>query len=136
MESGVSKLKLSEATEPIPDFGQGSDPYQGIQVHDYKNVSFLRMDPRAKAASKQTIQMLGDYYPETLSRKFFVNVPIFMQWMFAAMKLFVSAETTKKFEVFSDGVYVAPALGEAVVPGEYGGKLESLAKSGEELELE
>lgn len=81
MEMGVSKLKLAEATTPIPDYGAGPDPYQGIQVHDYSNVSFLRMDPRAKAASKKTIELLGAHYPETLSRKFFVNVPLVMQWV-------------------------------------------------------
>ncbi|KAF2663168.1 phosphatidylinositol transfer protein SFH5 [Microthyrium microscopicum] len=135
MELGVSKLKLAEATEPIPNYGEGDDPYQGIQVHDYKSVSFLRMDPRAKAASKQTIQMLGDYYPETLSRKFFVNVPLVMQWMFAAMKLFVSAETTKKFTVLSDGVYVKGELGDAV-PKEYGGRAGPLEEVGEGMKLE
>lgn len=135
MELGVSKLKLAEATEPIPDYGKGEDPYQGIQVHDYKSVSFLRMDPRAKAASKQTISMLGDYYPETLSRKFFVNVPIIMQWMFGAMKLFVSAETTKKFVVLSDGAYVVGELGDSI-PTEYGGKAGSLVEVGEGMKLD
>jgi hypothetical protein len=135
MELGVSKLNLTKANTPIPDFGEGEDPYQGIQVHDYKSVSFLRMDTRAKAASKQTIELLGQFYPETLSRKLFVNVPLIMQWMFAAMKLFVSAETTKKFVVLSDGSYIAGELGESV-PKEYGGTLGELETMGEGLKLE
>jgi len=135
MELGVSKLNLSSASNAIPDWGQGPDPYRGIQVHDYQSVSFLRMDPRAKAASRQTISLLADYYPETLSRKLFVNVPLVMQWMFAAMKLFVSAETTGKFAVLSDGGYVKGELGEDV-PKEYGGKRGALAEVGEELKLE
>jgi hypothetical protein len=134
MEFGVSKLKLADATEPIPDYGQGSDPYQGIQVHDYKSVSFLRMDPRAKLASKLAVQILGDHYPETLSLKFFVNVPVFMQWMFAAMKLFISAETAKKFVVLNDSAYVAETLGESI-PKEHGGKLGPLEEVGEQLKL-
>jgi hypothetical protein len=45
MERSVQKLNLSKATRPIPDFGQGPDPYQGYQVHDYLHVSFIRQDP-------------------------------------------------------------------------------------------
>ena len=135
MELGVSKLELSKATSPIPDHGAGADPYQGIQVHDYKSVSFIRMDPRAKAASKKTIELLGSYYPETLSRKFFVNVPLLMQWMFGAMKLFVSRDTVKKFSVLSYGGAVAGELGDGV-PAEYGGKAEKLEAVGEQTKLQ
>lgn len=53
MELGISKLNLASATKPIPDFGQGPDPYQGIQVHEYMNVSFIRQDPLVKAASSK-----------------------------------------------------------------------------------
>jgi hypothetical protein len=53
MELGISKLNLASATKPIPDFGEGPDPYQGIQVHEYMNVSFLRQDPFVKAASSK-----------------------------------------------------------------------------------
>jgi hypothetical protein len=135
MEFGVSKLELSKATQPIPDYGTGPDPYQGIQVHDYQSVSFLRMDPRAKAASKKTIELLGAHYPETLSRKLFVNVPLIMQWMFGAMKLFVSKETTQKFAVLSYGSYVAEELGDKSVPTEYGGTEGTLSDVGQGLKL-
>lgn len=46
MERSVQKLDLPNATKPIPNFGEGHDPYQGYQVHDYLQVSFLRQDPR------------------------------------------------------------------------------------------
>jgi hypothetical protein len=134
MELGVSKLELAKATVPIPDYNAGADPYQGIQVHDYKSVSFLRMDPRAKAASKKTIEVLGAYYPEMLRRKLFVNVPLVMQWMFGAMKLFVSRETVRKFCVLSSGSAVAGELGEGV-PAEYGGKAGKL-EGGEQTKLQ
>ena len=135
MEFGVSKLELTKATKAIPDYGAGPDPYQGIQVHDYQSVSFLRMDPRAKAASKKTIELLGAHYPETLSRKFFVNVPLIMQWMFAAMKLFVSKETTQKFAVLSYGSYVAVELSDKTVPKEYGGEGGTLSDIGQGLKV-
>lgn len=87
MELSIAELKLSDAKEPIPDYGKGIDPYQGIQVHDYLNVSFLRQDPDAKAAASKAIETFKNYYPETLSRKLFINVPVLMGWFFASMKL-------------------------------------------------
>lgn len=75
MELTIERLDLKAATLPIPDFGMGPDPYQAIQVHDYLNVSFLRQDPNAKAAAQKAIETFSAYYPETLSRKLFVNTP-------------------------------------------------------------
>jgi hypothetical protein len=49
MERSVQKLNLAAATKPIPDYGAGNDPYQGYQVHDYLQVSFIRQDPRTSS---------------------------------------------------------------------------------------
>lgn len=76
MELSVRELDLHNATEAIPE--NGPDPYRMIQVHDYLNVSFLRMDPAVRAASKETIQTFSMAYPELLKEKFFVNVPLVM----------------------------------------------------------
>jgi hypothetical protein len=65
MESSVAEIGLANATKPIPDYGQGVDPYQGFQVHEYLNVSFLRQDPLVKAASKKAIEVFGAYYRES-----------------------------------------------------------------------
>ena len=54
MEKSVQKLNLKNATKPIPNFGEGADPYQGFQVHDYLQVSFLRQDPRMFSAFPYT----------------------------------------------------------------------------------
>ncbi len=132
MELGLSHLDLSTATAPIPDYNCGPDPYQGIQVHDYLSVSFLRMDPYAKAASKKTIDVFQQFYPETLSRKFFVNVPVVMGWMFNAMKLVLAKETVKKFTVLSYGEQLATELS-SNVPSEYGGAGGRLKDVGEQL---
>jgi len=64
MELSVKQLDLPSATEKIPV--DGLDPYRMIQVHDYLNISFLRMDPNIKAASKETIQIFSMAYPELL----------------------------------------------------------------------
>ena len=51
MERSIQKLNLAAAKEPIPDHGQGPDPYQGFQVHDYLQVSFIRQDSRKSFSS-------------------------------------------------------------------------------------
>ena len=102
----------------------GIDPYRMIQVHDYLNVSFLRMDPAVKAASKEVIATFSMAYPELLNEKFFVNVPLLMGWVFTAMKLFLSPETVKKFHPLSYGSSLAselPSFGKEL-PVPYGGK--------------
>lgn len=121
MELSIRALRLSDATAPIPDYGKGADPYQGFQIHDYMGVSFLRQDPFVKAASKEAIATFTKYYPETLSRKFFVNVPVVMGWVFGAMKMVVNAETMKKITVVTYAKDLAKELGEGV-PEAYGGK--------------
>jgi hypothetical protein len=132
MERSVQKLNLADAKEPIPDFGKGPDPYQGIQVHDYLQVSFLRQNPDTRAATNKTIATLSAHYPETLSRKFFVNVPVIMGWMFALRKLVVAPETAKKFTVVSYGNQLATELGPSV-PKVYGGTAGDLKEIGEAL---
>lgn len=135
MERSIQKLNLAAAKEPIPDYGQGPDPYQGFQVHDYLQVSFIRQDSHVKAASKKTIETLGRYYPETLSRKFFVNVPILMGWFYTAVKLFVAKETIKKFTVLSYGNQLATELGQGI-PTVYGGTAGELKEVGEGVKVE
>lgn len=76
MELTIAKLHLADAKTPIPDYGQGPDPYQALQIHDYLSVSFLRQPAEVKAASSKTIQLFQLVYPETMSKKFFVNVPL------------------------------------------------------------
>ncbi|KAF2115812.1 CRAL-TRIO domain-containing protein [Lophiotrema nucula] len=132
MERSVHRLNLSSATKPIPNYNEGPDPYQGFQVHDYLQVSFLRQDPAVKAATKKTVETLGRFYPETLSRKFFVNVPVVMQWVYTAVKLFVAKETQKKFVVVSYGNQLAAELGSGL-PKEYGGTKRELKGVGETL---
>lgn len=101
-----------------------------VQVHDYLNVSFLRMDPSIRAASKETIQTFSMAYPELLREKFFVNVPLVMGWVFAAMKLFLSPATIKKFHPLSYSSSLAgelPGWGDQL-PATYGGKGEEVEK--------
>lgn len=130
MELSIRELDLPAATEKIPS--DGEDPYRMIQVHDYLNVSFLRMDPNIRAASKATIETFGMAYPELLKYKFFVNLPLAMSWVFAALRLFLSAETVKKFHPLSYGSNLAGEIPECgdQLPQAYGGKGAPLNESG------
>ncbi|KAL2863352.1 CRAL/TRIO domain protein [Aspergillus lucknowensis] len=122
MELAVKELNLDQATSVI-DY-DGKDPYQMIQVHDYLNVSFLRLNPMIRAATKKTIEVFSTAYPELLREKFFVNVPAIMGWMFALVKLFVNENTTRKFHPISNGANLArefPGLTEKF-PKAYGGE--------------
>src|SRR5690606_15222412 len=105
MELAVRELKIDQSTKVI-DY-HGEDPYQMIQVHDYLNVSFLRLNPNIRAASKETIETFSLAYPELLREKFFVNVPAIMSWMFTALKVFLSKNTIRKFHPISNGANLA-----------------------------
>jgi phosphatidylinositol transfer protein SFH5 len=124
MELAVQDLKMKDATEVI-DYDGEKDPYQMIQVHDYLNVKFFRMDPSVRVATKKTIDVFSTAYPELLSEKFFVNVPSIMGWMFSAMKVFLSRNTTRKFHPISNGANLAREFPAAIadkIPKTYGGK--------------
>ena len=123
MELAVQDLKMKDATEVIEY--DGEDPYQMIQVHDYLNVKFFRMDPSVRAATKKVIEVFATAYPELLSEKFFVNVPAIMGWMFTAMKFILSRNTTRKFHPITNGANLArefPASIAEKIPKVYGGK--------------
>lgn len=129
MELTLSSLSLPTTTIPIPDYAKGPDPHQAHQIHDYLHISFLRQPSEVKTASQKAIQIFTANYPETLSRKFFVNVPLVMQWMFGAMKMFMAKETVEKMCWLSYGSELHGYLGEGV-PGEYGGKGPGLKEVG------
>jgi hypothetical protein len=140
MEDALQALGIDKATKPITaDY----DPYKILQVHDYKSISFLRQSPVVKAASTETIKVFAQNYPELLKEKFFVNVPAFMGFIYAFMKLFVAAKTIKKFHPMSNGANLAKematsskvkALGQ-LLPKEYGGKGSDLSTTGRQPAL-
>ncbi|KFZ08281.1 hypothetical protein V502_09434, partial [Pseudogymnoascus sp. VKM F-4520 (FW-2644)] len=78
------------------------------------------------------IQTFAMAYPELVKEKFFVNVPLAMGWVFAALKLFLSAETIKKFHPLSYGGSLAGEIPEcgAQLPEVYGGKGVPLTEGG------
>ncbi|KAL2371964.1 Non-classical phosphatidylinositol transfer protein (PITP) [Blastomyces gilchristii] len=134
MEMAVKDLKLSEAKSVI-DYS-GEDPYQMIQVHDYQNVSFLRLNPSIKSATKHTIDVFSTAYPELLKEKFFVNVPALMGWVFTALKVFLSKNTIRKFHPITNGANLAREFAFAdELPKSYGGKGGELQESAQTVTL-
>lgn len=89
MELAMEALSLKTATKPIT---ANYDPYKITQVHDYKNISFLRQSPAVKTASKTTIEVFATNYPELLKEKFFLNVPAIMGKFFFLV-LFLKKKT-------------------------------------------
>lgn len=135
MELTLSKLPLKTGTANIPDYGTGPDVYQAIQVHDYLSVSFFRQPAEIKASSGKIIEMFQKYYPETVSYKYFVNVPLVMQWMMGAMKALMSKDTIQKMTWMTYGNQLVQYLGEEV-PKEYGGSGPSLEGSAETVKYD
>lgn len=67
-----------------------------------------------------------------------MNVPAIMGWMFAAMKVFLSKNTTKKFHPIANGANLAREfsdLGDAI-PKAYGGKGGELQENAKTVSLE
>jgi phosphatidylinositol transfer protein SFH5 len=125
MELAVASLNLPAATTAIT---VSYDPYKIYQVHDYKSISFFSQPASVKTASKETIKVFAQNYPELLKEKFFINVPAVMGFMYGLMKLFVAAKTVKKFHPMSNGGALAKEFGDSKVKGlvdmlppEYGG---------------
>lgn len=96
------------------------------QVHDYNNVSMFRMDPGMKQATKEIISVFSDNYPELLSKKYFVNVPLFMGWVFTFFKMtgLISALTILRFEMLNHS-NLSDAFGKDNLPKEYNGGTEN-----------
>ncbi|KAG0136933.1 CRAL-TRIO domain-containing protein [Tuber indicum] len=120
MERTIDLLELGSVKVPIPE--NGPDPYKAFQIHDYLQVSILRNHPVIKAASEKAIDLFQNYYPECLDKKFFVNVPLLMGWMYNAMKMVINKDTFKKLYMLRHGASLASELNSETVPEEYGGK--------------
>ncbi|AOA62229.1 Non-classical phosphatidylinositol transfer protein (PITP) [Komagataella phaffii CBS 7435] len=114
------RVGLMEQALQMLSFDDDTNEYM-VQIHDYKNVAFLKLDPSVKKGSKSVIEIFTSYYPEVMSRKYFVNVPLILSWVYTLVKTFVPKETSRKFQVLSNSKDIASSLGD-LVPTEYGGK--------------
>lgn len=140
MELALQTLSISTASAPIT---ATHDPYKITQVHDYKSISFFSQSGVVKSASKETISVFAQNYPELLKEKFFVNVPAIMGFFYNFIKLFVAEKTRKKFHPMSNGAKLADEFSDSQVkglgqmlPAEYGGQGDELSAAGKQPNLE
>jgi len=101
---------------------------QMVQVHDYDGVNFMGgRDANQKAAASEATNIFQNHYPEFLSRKFFVNVPTVLTWIFWLFKPMISAKTLAKMSVVGPGpktigVSMLPVVDAEQLPKRYGGE--------------
>ncbi|KAJ2910747.1 Non-classical phosphatidylinositol transfer protein (PITP) [Coemansia aciculifera] len=113
------RVQLHERGMRLLDFVNVADM---IQVHDYDGVSVFGYDKFARAASKATVQLLSDNYPETLATKIFANVPGWGETVFNVICRLLSEETKRKFVVVSKASaprVLAERIGEDNLPEKF-----------------
>ncbi|KAL1748202.1 CRAL-TRIO domain-containing protein, partial [Schizophyllum fasciatum] len=102
---------------------------QAVQVHDYAGVSMSSRTPQSKQAASEASKIFGDHYPELLYKKYFINVPLFMSFIFWTFKAILPAKTFAKMSVVGTSTNsIRDTLGEVVdvkeIPKRYGGQAE------------
>lgn len=86
---------------------------QMVQIHDYEGVSMSSRTQASKTAASEASSIFQGHYPEFLAKKFFVNVPSFLTWIFWIFKPLLSAATVAKMSVVGSGSKV---IGTALLP--------------------
>ncbi|KAJ7355637.1 hypothetical protein DFH08DRAFT_955102 [Mycena albidolilacea] len=94
-------------------------------VH-YADVNMSSRTPASKAAASQASNIFSSHYPELLFKKFFVNVPGYMSWLFWIFKTILPAATFAKMSVVgssprSIGKALLPFIAPEELPKRYGG---------------
>ncbi|KAN0113855.1 CRAL-TRIO domain containing protein [Russula decolorans] len=103
---------------------------QMIQVHDYEGVTLSSRTANSKAAASAISTIFQNHYPEFLARKFFVNVPSLMTWIFWLFKPVLSPATLAKMKVVGHGPStigkeLLPLIDDKELPAQYGGVVEN-----------
>ncbi|KDR80634.1 hypothetical protein GALMADRAFT_240979 [Galerina marginata CBS 339.88] len=103
---------------------------QMLQIHDYEGVSLTSRDANSKAAAAEATNIFQSHYPELLYKKFFVNIPTLLNWIFWAFKPLLSANTLAKMTVVGTSHHaikkaLLPYIEEKELPKRYGGDAEA-----------
>ncbi|THU86219.1 CRAL/TRIO domain-containing protein [Dendrothele bispora CBS 962.96] len=99
---------------------------QQIQIHDYEGVSMSSRDANSKQAASEASSIFGAHYPEMLYKKFFINVPGYLSWIFWLFKPILPAKTFSKMAVVGSGAHaigkeLLPLIDAKELPKRYGG---------------
>ncbi|ESK97874.1 cral trio domain protein [Moniliophthora roreri MCA 2997] len=103
---------------------------QMIQIHDYEGVSMSSRDANSKNAASEASSIFSSHYPELLYKKFFVNVPSYLTWIFWIFKPLLPAATLAKMSVVGTGSHtigksLLPHVNAKDLPKGYGGEAEA-----------
>ncbi|RXW23990.1 hypothetical protein EST38_g1859 [Candolleomyces aberdarensis] len=121
------RVALQERSILLLDFNEVD---QMIQIHDYAGVSMSSRDANSKAAASEASNIFSSHYPETLYRKFFVNVPTLLSWIFWAFKAIIPSATMAKMSMVGSGdnalrKALLPYVDSKELPKRYGGDAEA-----------
>lgn len=102
---------------------------QTLQVHDYLGVGLTSHDANSKAAAREASNIFSSHYPELLYKKFFINVPSLLNWIFWAFKPLLAPATLAKMTVVGSGTRaihqaLSPHIDDKELPVKYGGQAE------------
>ncbi|KAI9434546.1 CRAL-TRIO domain-containing protein [Russula earlei] len=102
---------------------------QIVQVHDYEGVGLGSRTTNSKAAASALSTIFQNHYPEFLAKKFFVNVPSIMTWIFWLFKPVLPPATLAKMKVVGHGPSaigkeLLPLIDVKELPTHYGGVVE------------
>lgn len=123
-------------------------PFSHIHNIDYEGVSLRSRDANAKNAASEATNIFQSHYPEFLvsnhtlrqhithhtcilqHKKFFINVPTILNWMFWMFKPLLSPKTFAKMEVVGTGQHaikkaLSPIIDSDNLPKRYGGDAEA-----------
>lgn len=101
-----------------------------IQIHDHAGATLSSRTANTKAAATQATTIFQDHYPEFLFKKFYINVPTLMAWIFWLFKPIISATTLAKLNVVGSGTTATsaallPFIDPKELPKRYGGGAEA-----------
>ncbi|KAF9054487.1 CRAL-TRIO domain-containing protein [Panaeolus papilionaceus] len=121
------RVALMERSVALLDFNEVD---QTLQIHDYDGVSLTSRDAKSKAAASEATNIFSSHYPELLYKKFFVNVPTLLNWIFWAFKPLLPTATLAKMSVVGTGRYtiskeLLPLIDASNLPTRYGGEAEA-----------
>ncbi|KAG6902585.1 hypothetical protein C0995_014592 [Termitomyces sp. Mi166 len=120
------RVALQEKSVALLDF---TEIDQTVQIHDYLGVSLTSRDAKSKAAASEATNIFQSHYPELLHKKFFINVPTLMNWIFWVFKPLLPAATLAKMSVVGTGHHalrkaLLPIIDAKELPKRYGGEAE------------
>ncbi|KAF8159559.1 CRAL-TRIO domain-containing protein [Crassisporium funariophilum] len=121
------RVAFMERSVELLDF---TEVDQTLQIHDYEGVSLTSRDANSKNAASEATNIFQNHYPELLYKKFFVNVPTLLNWIFWAFKSLLAANTIAKMAVVGTGRHaikkaLLPFIDAKALPERYGGEAEA-----------